>query len=790
MGCAPPKALYEGDFDTPRRRALMAGCLTTLSALLATTAPAHAQSAAEGAQLDEVVVTARKVEENLQDVPVAVTAFTGAQLAQQNAVRISDIARLAPGLTLREGSNNPSGLVLSLRAQVQTDQLATLDPSVGTYVDGFYWARAYGLNADLVDVRSVQVLKGPQGTLFGRNTTGGALLFETNNPNPTAPAGMLQATLGRFDEHILTGVLNLPLVEDRVALRFAVQENKRDGYLKDTRSGRSYANRDNLTARLKLLLQPTDNLKVVLSGELYDMTQDGPAQALAFVRQPVVASATQPAFASTGRTFVNLFPIPGLTLDSNIAANAANPSGLALSDPPYTDVETQTYTGTVTYDAPFGAVKLIGGYRKIDSLSNIDLDGSPWQIHVTGSTQSLEHWSTELQVTGKAFGGALDYVGGVFYFSESGIDRSGGFQVPGLSFLFNQFYGDIDNTSKGAYAQGVWHINGALNFTGGLRYSTDSKGIEARNLTIDRRTGALTCTIAGTVAPTCPISRDDKFDGVSYTAGLDYDLATDVLVYAKTSKGFRSGGQNLRATSPASFVPFKPEVVFEHEVGLKSQFFDRRMRLNVAAYRSTLKNAQRSTLRIIPQTGGTTTLLENAARARIWGAEAEMTAIVFPGFEVTATGALTKPKYLSYKEAPSTQNPTGDRTGERFDAVPESSFSIAGLYRRDLGDSQLLLRADYSWQAKTPLNAWNNPRDPNNAAIIAATTQPAGGVVNARAALSFADNRYEAAIWGRNLANNRDVNNALFVDPFGYVAVRRREPRTYGVTLTARFGAL
>src|SRR5690606_36928906 len=161
-----------------------------------------------------------KVEENLQDVPVAVTAFSGEQLRQQNAVRVSDIARLTPGLSFREGSNNPSGLVVSLRAQVQTDTLATLDPSVGTYVDGFYWARAYGLNADLVDLRSAQVLKGPQGTLFGRNTTGGAILVETNDPNPTFASGMAQATFGEFNERVLSAVLNMPLVEDRAVLRF------------------------------------------------------------------------------------------------------------------------------------------------------------------------------------------------------------------------------------------------------------------------------------------------------------------------------------------------------------------------------------------------------------------------------------------------------------------------------------------------------------------------------------------------------------------------------------------
>jgi len=165
-----------------------------------------------------------------------------------------------------------------------------------------------------------------------------------------------------------------------------------------------------------------------------------------------------------------------------------------------------------------------------------------------------------------------------------------------------------------------------------------------------------------------------------------------------------------------------------------------------------------------------------------------LTAILFDGFEVSATGSLTNPEYEQYREAPSPQNPTGDRSGERFDAVPEKTFSLAATYRRDLEFGGLMLRADYSWQDETPLSAWNNPLDPNNAAMIAATTQPAGGVLNARASLSLGDGRYEIAVWGRNLGDNRDVVSALVVDPFGYVSVQRREPMTFGVTGTARFG--
>jgi len=775
---------------TRRLRWLAAGGMTASLELVASVASAQT-SAANVNELEEILVTARKVEENLQSVPVAVTAFTGEQLARQNAVRLSDVARLTPGLMLREGSNNPTGLIIGLRAQVQTDQLATLDPSVGAYVDGFYWARAYGLNTDLVDLKSVQVLKGPQGTLFGRNTTGGAVLMETNDPSSTALSAMGQVSYGRFNERILTGVLNAPIVADRLAVRVALQNNKRDGYLEDFISRKKYSNRNNFTGRVKLGAQLTDNVSIVLSGEQSRMETRDKAQSLVFLRQPVVTSPTQPAFSSVARTFVNMFPIPGLNVDDYMARARADHDYISLSSSPtnvpYTKVRTETFTGTVKYDSPIGTLKWISGYRKVRALSNFDLDGSPWEINYTGSLQSLKNWSTELQLTGNALSDRVQYAIGTFYFEESGFDSSLGYQVPGLNFNSNQFYGDIDNKSVGAYAQTVTKLSDAVNLTTGIRYSTDRKGIETRNLNFDRRNPVPRCFMATAVAPLCSLSRSDKFSDTSYTAGLDYKPTDDVLLYVKTSKGFRSGGQNLRATSVAAFVPFLPETVREHEAGAKTQLFDRRLRLNVAAYRSTLKGAQRSTL-VPTATGSITTILGNAARVRVWGMEAEATAILFNGFEAAVTGSLTKPKYVRYSEAPSAQNPTGDRTNERFDGVSEASFSVAGTYRRDLSFGELMVRADYSWSDSTPANSWNNPLDPNNADIIRFTTAPSGGVVNARVALNFADRDYEIAAWVRNLTDNRDLVNAQLVDPVGYLSNRFREPRTYGVTFTARLG--
>jgi iron complex outermembrane recepter protein len=255
--------------------------------------------------LTEIVVQARKVNENLQDVPVAVTVISGEELERKSVVRFQDIAAFTPGLYMRSGSNSPAGITVSLRGQFQNDTLATLDPSVGTYVDGVYWARAYGLNTTLLDVSAVQVLKGPQGTLFGRNTTGGAVLINSNDPKLGEFSGRLSATYGRYNEFEPTAVVNIP-IGDRIAIRLAGKRFSRDGYTINSvpanaasavgavttavarrpvggnLNGLKLDNRDRWQGRAKILIQPTDNFGIVFSGEYFKMDEASPTRNFIF----------------------------------------------------------------------------------------------------------------------------------------------------------------------------------------------------------------------------------------------------------------------------------------------------------------------------------------------------------------------------------------------------------------------------------------------------------------------------------------------------------------------------
>lgn len=817
-------------FKQKRDSARMLAAVSVAAVALSSTSafaqePADAGAKRDTVGLEEIIVQARKVNENLQDVPVAITAFTGEQLEAQNVQRVQDLANFTPGLAMREGQSSRSALTLTLRGQVQTDILATLDPSVGTYVDGVYWSRAYGLNADLLDVQSVQVLKGPQGTLFGRNTTGGAMLINSNNPDMNEFGGRASLTYGRFDEMTATGVINIPIVNDRIALRVAGQRARRDGYTLNASvpgtaltgntvirrnssgspAGSRLDNRDRWNFRGKLQVNPTDNLSLLFSAEYFDMEERAPGRQLRLLLPSYSASNSTYSTSGTGALFIGLTngatPATAVTVGQALAAPqiagfAADPGTTQNNETPYSAARTYTYGFTAALDTDFGEIKFISGIRRVSSFAGIDLEGSSYAIHFTEAQQKLKQQSAELQITGKAFGDAVDFAAGAFVFHESGSDQSISVTVPALNGATSHFAGLIDNDSIGLYGQATWHFTDALSFTGGLRYSVDDKLLETRNNNYIRGTGMTICSVipvapfnAGgeVVGPAqCGVRRGDDFHGISYTAGLDYRINDDALVYIKTSKGFRSGGQNLRAPNTAAFIPFLPETAYAYEIGLKSEFFDRRVRLNIAAYQTDVKNIQRTTLIATPPippstVPGSATILGNAGKSRFRGVEVELQALLFDGFTVSASGALIDPKYIRFSDL------SGDRSFERFVGVAEEQFAVSADYSTAIGSSnRVKLHVDYSWRGDIATAEYNFVANPNNDAIIAATTAKALGMLGARASVEFGDN-LELAVFGRNITNRRNYVQNLLVAPLGYITGIRNEPATYGMTASFKF---
>jgi len=777
------------------------------------------EPASDGAGLGDIVVTARRTSENLQSVPVAITAFSAAQLQQQNARSVADVALLTPGLQINYSTATSAGAVFTIRGLVNQDPIASQDPAVGVYVDGLYWARAYGANADLLDIQGVQVLKGPQGTLFGRNTTGGAILLNTNDPNFDGVSGLVSGTYGRFDQRAITGVINVPLIDDKLAVRVAGQLNKRDGYIRDINNGGKLGNINNYTVRSKLLVKPTETLSIVLSGEWYRSNTRSEPQRL------IYASPSSPSAISTVAEVDGLatagvlgcFNPTGVgaacqaraseLFNDSIAKNRGNSADLNTG--PVSYVKTQTYGMTTTLDTSFGAIKAIAGYRKVRSESMSDNDGSRFAILDEGpgaglpgiynNRADLSQYSIELVATGKALDNRLDFAAGMYYFHESGNDGSVSQAITPINTAGLLYYGKIKNDSQSVFGQATYHVSDALAITGGIRYSVDDKRLSSYNGAYPLGTVPTINNVFCLVASVCPAYRSDAFSGISYTASIDYQVRDGLLVYAKTSKGFRSGGQNIRSTSADSFVPFKPEKATSYEGGIKSEFFDRRLRVNLAGYYTVLKDIQRSVSITSPDGKTTANAILNPGQADVYGGEFEASVALPAGLRLDGTVGYTHPKYVRFID-------NGfDRSRDAFYGVPKWTASVSPSWTHNFDFGKFLLRADFSYQSDMNISpaafytdAGGVLRDaqtgtPTSAADAAGylrgATDKAHWLVNARAGITVLDGALDLAVWGKNLTNKRDYVVALSLPALGFAAAGEREPRTFGVTATMKFGA-
>jgi iron complex outermembrane recepter protein len=789
------------------------GLLSTSAAagIILAASPAFAQDAASFDQADAVeqsskeivVVGVTKQASRVQETPISITAFSGSDLINQGVLITKEIAAFTPGFSVRDAGNNPTAFILTMRGQVQNDTIATLDPSVGVYMDEFYIARAYGLNANLLDLESAQILKGPQGTLFGRNTSAGAILFTTADPKFNEVSGRVETMYGRFNEHQLTGIVNIG--GDKVAVRGALFYANRDGYQTDVITGQKWGDYRTINGRLKLAYRPTDNLTIQLSGEQWDSK-------------------------IAGRVNQNLyFNLGGTGFDpaaADRALFAGNPDRVAVTDPlavpgtpaegPNTNTFTETYTAKFILATDFGEVRLINGFRRVKSNSLLDLDGgsSPQFYMWTEAINDLKQWSSELQITGAAFDDKLSFALGGIYFGESGFDTSltnAPNPPPGPSPIWTQFRGDIDNTSVGLYAQGSYALTDRLNFTAGLRWTHDRKGVTVQTAVRPLRAAPVACLpLAFTgdnngdgvfTLDDCDRSRSDSWSNLSYTVGLDFKVSDDVMVYVKQSTGFRAGAQQLRSLTLADTAPAEPELVSEQEIGIKTQFWDRRITFNLAGYHQDIKDAQRS---VILNVGGVSqTVLENASIEN-WGFEADFNVRLLDGFDVFGSYAYTKPKYTEYNGfvvVGGVLTPF-DKSDYRFNSVINDQFTVGANYAGDLNFARLNINASYAWQGQmfqvpeplsvltTPTALGGNglPNATEGAAVIEAGRTPSFGITNARLALTFGENdNYEIALWGRNIFDVRAKQYVLYLGGFNYIAAAWNDPATYGIAATVRF---
>jgi iron complex outermembrane receptor protein len=795
---------------------------TVLAAGLVISGAAQAQSApaaeetADQDGIAEIIVTARKSSENIQSVPVAVTALSADDLASKQVFEVTDLARTAPSLTISTGGTGPASIVyLAIRGQAQNSPNSLSDSSVGIYMDGVYVARPIVGNLGFLDMASAEVLRGPQGTLFGRNTTGGALNLTSNRPS-NEYEGMLKVGFGNYNYQSIEGMVNAP-VSDEAGIRIAGRYGKRDGYFRNNKIGYPQGSIDkDLVLRGTLVYAPAEsNLKFTLIGDLVRYADDGNATAVAAINPGVLSLPAYGAFINSEFSqFVTAAQQPAFTAaNSKWTDTFSRPqTGDAEIDKLQNNNDVDAIAGTIEWDLGGVNIKSITAYRKSFTNDSLDLHGFPSSVNpftpflpnATSafiSTYNNKQFSQELQLSGSS--GALDWQTGAYYFKESGDEQSRAFVLGGVAAA--RTLSDYSSRSAGTYAQINYNVSDALRVTGGLRYTWDKRTIDRRSTDTWRKPDNLeVCTVgpnSGKTAEAAPCSDPGSasFKYPAWTLGLDYRVNDQLFLYAKTSGASMSGGFNSRFV-PAPFTQqFSPEKVRDAEFGFKGDFLDRRLRTNMAFFYAKQSNVQR----IVNALVGTslTQFVTNAGKVNAKGFEFEGTALPWGGMELTGSLSYLDAKYVrgSRNENQGTASAPVfvDRAGEPVTQAPKWTWNIGATQTFETSFGDVSLHADYAYIADRamdaatakPLAQGGTQANINAIAIANAASIVKGyGLLNGRIAINFDSPDIELAFWGRNLANQAWFTN-VFNNYTGLGATVQFQgaPRTFGATATIKF---
>lgn len=719
-------------------RPMMLALLTAAPVAAATPALASADAAADPAAgkltIEEVIVTSRKKEENLQKTPIAVTALTTAGLENRTIANITDIANFVPNVQFQAGPAGGSGANFFIRGIGVADWIAALEPGVGSYIDGVYLGRTTGGAFDLLDIERIEVLRGPQGTLFGRNTIGGAVSVITAKPTD-ALEGEIQGVAGSREKWGAKGWINLPMVEEKLAARLSFRAETQDGYGKRLFDDTTAGDKEIWSARAAVRWHASEDVIIDLSGDYWK--RDGGAD-----------------FTHTLALNQLFFPDTSQYVTSD---RYATWSGLQGGN----DTEIWGIGATAEWRAADNlTLKSITAYRKLDQSTGVDFDGTPI-AHVDQLAITDQHqFSQEFQISGENFDSRLNWLLGLYYFEEK-IDQF----IPLTSVAF--FGGGTlhqdnyhDNKNAAVFAHATYALTDQLNMSAGLRYSYEKK-----QQTFDHYLDV------GIIVPILDNEFiEDSWKKLTPKVGLEYQATDDVLLYVSYSSGFRSGGFNGRPINTASISSYDPEIANVYEAGVKSQLFDNRVQLNLAAFYNDYKDLQLTLPEMTPS--GPAIIAQNAAKARIYGFEAEGMMRLTESLDINFGAGYLNAKY---KEVDPSAEFTVD---DPLITTPKWSFNAGIQYAMPLSNlGTLTMRADYAYRSSFYFFSIG----PN-------ARQKAYDIVNLKASFEPDNSKWKIAAYGLNVF---DETYALFaqdaLSTYGLAHEWVAPPAEWGVELTFRF---
>ena len=681
--------------------------------------------------LEEVIVTAQLREQNLQDVPVSVTAFDSEDMEDFRLFSLQDIARFTPGFT--GSSFNNSNPIFAVRGANNTFSQAGASKPVGVFIDEVFIPRNSAANFDLFDLEQVAVLRGPQGTLFGRNVTGGALQITTARPSLEKPELKLKLGGGNLDYIEAAGLGSMPL-SDNAAGKVSFSYKNRDGYITDRFNGLDYNDIETLSIRGQLLFELSEEFEVIAS---IDYTKDDTN--------------------SRGYTLVSN------SAGTDFSDNDGDIETAELDLPQDFDREIWGVSLRAYWNLASGTVSSITAYRESDATEFYSLGAGAVALP-TVSTQFIKNeidepkmFSQELRFV-SARGEMFDYIFGFYYYNED-TDRVVDDLLLGISgfvtFVDRSFDVNVDTESYAFYADATVHLFDTIDISFGGRYTNEDKEVTV-NFT-DKRNPA-----GGFL-----VSPQDDFDEFTTRVAINWHAAENINLFASRTEGFTAGGFNTETNSATAInLGFNPETITAYEVGAKTQWLDDSLTFNITGFIQDFEDKQEGFFNVAERFFS----IFNASEASMDGVEIEAVWYPTDGLALNFSYSYLDTEYERFVI------PGGaDFTGNRLQTAPGNTFSAGFNYRHPIKDvGNLLLNASYAWQDDYFTGASNSPDF-----LI-----DSYGLVNASIGFETGDGRWRLSLWGNNLSDKEYV---LIRGTSGAIGEYFGAPRTYGATLTFNF---
>ena len=737
------------------------------------------------AGVDDIVVTARFRTENLQDTPLAITAMSGDMMKARGYANVADVGNTAPSVFLRPAnSGNGKTTLATIRGIGQGDYNFALEPAVGIYVDDVYHPTMFGSLFDLLDLERVEILRGPQGTLFGKNSIGGAIRLITAKPSTSEFKAFAEGTYGSYNRIDLRGMVNVPIVEDLLALRVSGSFKDRDGYVDQIDFACAYpslsgslpkisSNSDcklgtlggehSWAGRAALRFTPGSGVEINLAAEIIRDDSEGAADTLIHVNSAAASIA-----AYNKNVLVPSFGIPydsRFVVDPYTTFSTYKNLSLGTSVPSINSVHAENYSADVTIDISDNVqLKSVTSYGTSEGRFTQQASGAPLPVTLVDNQVTTENFTQEIRLMGSEEG-FLEWTAGAFYLK--GTNTIGGsVQLSALATNFTQ-NDEIRNESKSVFAHGVFTLTDRLNLTLGWRYSDDWKTYR-----FDRNLMPSGLPFFPGGAFESPAAVTKRFD---YKATADYRLSDELMVYGQFSTGYKGGGINPRPLRPALAQPFGPETVQAWEVGAKSDLLDHRLRANVAVYQSNYRDMQLSA-NGLDAAGLPGILVTNAGKARIRGVELELNARPIEGLMLDLSGSYTDFRMIDLGAAAGVAGaPT--LTAEAPN-LPKWQGSLGLQYDIGLGNTGTLVpRLDLRYQSRIFTDWTNNP----------IAEQPGYALANARITWRNSNEDLSVSLAVTNLFDKFYYVNK-FIQAGSYIFTGQPgRPREWSVTLRKDF---